>query len=154
MRWRALSEGHVFVKQNLEEGQLTVAEILELIENDTHIVDRILRYGEGLRGTRQYWIRCRGELLDMIKQIGSPEMIFFTFSAADMHWPELYNLMPNGENVVVEAETVQEAAKRRRKDLIDNPHIATWFFENRFKVFFEKVLIPKWELVDWWYRFE
>lgn len=128
MRQRALSEGRVFVKQNLEEGQLTMAEILELMENDTHIVDRIMRYGDGLRGTCQYWIRCRGELLDMIKQIGSQGIIFFTFSAANMHWPELHDLMPNGENVV-EAETVQEATKRRRKDLIDNPHIAAWFFE-------------------------
>ena len=97
-------------------------------------------------------MRRRNELLDMIRQLGSQGMIFFTFSAADMHWPDLHNLMPNGVNTI--RETVQEASKRRRKDLIDNPHIAAWFFEKRFKVFFEKVLIPKWELSDWWYRFE
>ena len=148
MRWRALAEGHVFVQQNLEEGQLTVAEILDLMENDNHIVDKVLHYGEGLRGTRQYWMCRRSELLDLIKQIGSQGMVFFTFSAADMHWPDLHHLMPNIENCS-DTETVQEAAKRRRKDIIDNPHIATWFFEKRFKVFFEKVLIPKWGLVDW-----
>src|SRR2546429_3592229 len=27
-------------------------------------------------------------------------------------------------------------------------------FEKRFKLFFEKVLVPKWNLEDWWYRFE
>ena len=37
-------------------------------------------------------------------------MIFFTFSAADTHWSDLHNLMPNGENSI-EAETVQEAAR-------------------------------------------
>ncbi len=98
-------------------------------------------------------MRHRAELLDLIKQIGSQGMVFFTFNAADMHWPDLHNFMPNIENSA-DTETVQEAVRRRRKDLIDNPHIATWFFEKRFKVFFEKVLISKWGLVDWWYRFE
>ena len=59
----------------------------------------------------------------MVKQIRSQGMIFFTFSTAEMHRPDLYNLMPNRENLV-EGETVQEAARRQRKDLIDNPHIA------------------------------
>ncbi len=54
MRWRALSEGRVFIKQNLEEGQLTVTEILNLIESDAQIVDKVLRSGEGLRDTCQY----------------------------------------------------------------------------------------------------
>jgi len=67
MRWRALSEGRVFVKQNLEKGQLTVSELLDLMKDDAHIVDKILRYGEGLRGTRQYWMRRRAELLDLVK---------------------------------------------------------------------------------------
>ena len=47
----------------------------------------------------------------MVKQIRSQGMIFFTFSTAEMHWPDLYNLMPNRENLV-EGETVQEAARR------------------------------------------
>src|SRR2546421_4217384 len=137
----------------LEEGQLTAGEILDLMQNNNHIADKVLRYGEGLRSTRQYWMRRRAELLDLIKQIGSQGMVFFTFSAADMHWPDLHNLMPNIENSL-DTETSQEATRRQHKDLIDNPHIAAWFFEKWFKVFFEKVLIPKWGLIDWWYRFE
>ena len=41
------------------------------MESDAHITDRVLRYGEGLHETCQYWMRCRAELSDMIKQIGS-----------------------------------------------------------------------------------
>ncbi|PKK68762.1 hypothetical protein RhiirC2_749620 [Rhizophagus irregularis] len=96
MRRRASSEGRVFVRQNLEKGQLTV--------DDTG------------------------------------------FNAKRYSHSKVYD--------VGLRETVQEAARRRRKDLINNLHIAAWFFEKRFKVFFEKVLIPKWGLVDWWYRFE
>ncbi|CAG8693782.1 19014_t:CDS:1 [Cetraspora pellucida] len=61
--------------------------------------------------------------------------------------------MPHGENPV-DGESEEEACKHRCQDLIDNPLIAAWFFEKRFKVFLEKVLIPKWKLEDWWYRFE
>ena len=35
------------------------------------------------------------ELSDMIKQIGHQGLMFFIFSAADFHWPELHYLMPN-----------------------------------------------------------
>ena len=88
----------------------------------------------------------------MIKQLGSQGMIFFTFSVADLHWPELHKLMPHDEDQIEESE--QNAAKRRRQDLINNPHIAAWFFENRFKSFLENMLIPKQNLKDWWYQFE
>jgi len=37
-------------------------------------------------GSRQFWMKRRSELLDMIKQIGHKGLLFFTFSAADFHW--------------------------------------------------------------------
>jgi hypothetical protein len=64
----------------------------------------------------------------MIKQIGSQGLIFFTFSAADLHWPDLHNLMPSSGNPA-EGETV---AKCNHQNIIDNPHIAVWFFSKRF----------------------
>jgi hypothetical protein len=30
----------------------------------------------------------------MIRQIGHNGLLFFTFSVADFHWPELHELMP------------------------------------------------------------
>ena len=145
MRWRALDEGKIYVKQKLNEGQLDVSDIKEMISNgDKHLADRIMRYGEGLRGTRQFWKARRQELSDMIKQIGHQGLIFFTFSAADFHWPELHKLM----------EQEGESAKVRQKNIIDNPHIATWFFNKRFDEFFQDVLKPLWNIEDWWYRYE
>ena len=86
MRWRALQEGSVFVKQNLNEDQLEVTDIQEMINNgDKHLADRIMRYREGLRGSRQFWIARCYELIDMIKQIGHQGLIFFMFSAADFY---------------------------------------------------------------------
>ena len=147
LRWRALQEGRVYVKQHLNEGQLDVSDIQEMIGNgDNQLADRIMRYGEGLRGSRQFWMARRYELTDMIKQIGHQGLIFFTFSAADFHWPELHQLMPDVEG--------SDSENQRVKNIINNPHIATWFFNKRFETFFHDVLIPRWNLSDYWFRFE
>ena len=55
-----------------------------------------MHFGTTLRGTRSYWEKCRAELSDLLHQIGTPT-IFFTLSAADMHWPDLHALMPRTE---------------------------------------------------------
>ena len=57
----------------------------------------------------------------MIKQIGYQGLLFFTFSAADLHWPELHKLMP--EDRYSDDESI--LAKKRQQNLIKNPHIAT-----------------------------
>ena len=116
---------------------MDVSDIQEMITNgNKQIADRIMRYGEGLRGTRQFWMARRYELTDMIKQIGHQGLIFFTFSAADLHWPELHKLMQDEGHSREETE----AAKQRQKNLIENPHMASWFFSKRFEIFFHEVL--------------
>ena len=150
MRWRALQEGHIYVKQNLKDGTIDVTDIQEMISNgDKNLADQIMRYGVGLRRTRQFWMARRHELTDIIKQIGHQGLIFFTFSAADLHWPELHKLMANNDQVEED-----DSAKQRQQNIIENPHIATWFFNKRFENFLNDVLILQWELEDWWYRFE
>ena len=57
----------------------------------------------------------------MIKQIGSQGLIFFIFSAADLHWPELHKLIPSNGNF-------ENLAECHHQNIIDNPHIADWFF--------------------------
>ena len=52
MRWRALQEGKVYVKQNLNDKQIDVKDIQEMISNgDKNLADKIMRYGEGIRGS-------------------------------------------------------------------------------------------------------
>ncbi|CAG8668017.1 15339_t:CDS:2 [Cetraspora pellucida] len=40
------------------------------------------------------------------------------------------------------------------KNVIDNPHIAAWFFNKHFETFFNDVLKQQWDLEDWWYQYE
>ncbi|PKY47626.1 hypothetical protein RhiirA4_544091 [Rhizophagus irregularis] len=60
MRRRASSEGRVFVRQNLEKGQLIVDDTGFNAKRYSH--SKVLRYDEGLRGTIQYWIHRKAEL--------------------------------------------------------------------------------------------
>src|SRR4051794_34370653 len=83
----------------------------------------------------------------MIKQVGSQGLVFFTFSAADLHWPELHKLMSSSGSSA--EETVNN-----HQNIVDNPHIANWFFNKRFEIFFNDVLKLQWGLEDWWYKFE
>ena len=92
----------------------------------------------------------RNKLSDLIKQIGHQGLIFFTFSAADLHWPELHKLMPDDGN----SGEGSTSAKQRQQNLVDNPHIAAWFFNRRFECFFHDVLKQQWNLEDYWYCFE
>ncbi|GBB88230.1 hypothetical protein RclHR1_14780007 [Rhizophagus clarus] len=137
----ALQERKAYVQQNLSEKHLDISDIQEMISNgDKQLADRIMRYRESLQGTRQFWIARRGELLDIIKQIGHRGLIFFTFSAADFHWPNLHRLMPDDEDA--------------QSRVINNPHIAAWFFTKRFESFFNNMLKEKWDLEDWWFQYE
>ncbi|KAK3917121.1 Serine--pyruvate aminotransferase, mitochondrial [Frankliniella fusca] len=52
--------------------------------------------GSRLRTTKSYWNSRCGELLDMVQQIGDPT-VFFTLSAADYYWPNLFR--PLGKDV-------------------------------------------------------
>jgi len=47
-----------------------------------------------------------------------------------------------------------DSTERRQRNIIENPHIAAWFFNKRFDIFLKDVLIPKWDLEDYWYRYE
>jgi len=58
--------------------------------------NHVLYYASSLRGTRQYWMRQRSQLISMVDTLGMPT-IFFTHSAADFHWPELAQLFGSFE---------------------------------------------------------
>ncbi len=69
----------------------------------------------------------------MIKQLRLEGLIFFTFSATDLHWPELHRLMPSNDNC-------ETSAKCHNQNIVNNPYITVWFFYKRFEIFFNDVL--------------
>ena len=88
----------------------------------------------------------------MVEQLKAPTF-FFTLSAADLQWPELYRLL-DPENNYPSFENESAENRRRSKLLNENPLIVAWFFNLRDKFFVEEVLFPHFVVLDWWFRIE
>ena len=92
-----------------------------------------MRFGFSLRGTREYWLKCRSELRDMITQLGCPSL-FFTLSEADIKWPELDNLMP-----IHSHSRSSNEHSMKIENVIQCPHIVATFMHHRFNIFERKL---------------
>ena len=99
-RKRLLQQSAIFLKQNPEESHLTIDELRDMASNDTSgaFMSRLSRYVSNVTGSSAYWYKVREDLKAIIACKGAPT-IFFTFSSADMHWPELHMLLnPSSPN--------------------------------------------------------
>ena len=128
------------------------AYLRELVETgDTEQLSSLIaRAANEVPGTRPFWTERRNQLESIVWNIDCPH-IFFTFSAADMQWPDLHQHMPPSGSI--QAQTGPETYRARNEDLSNNPHIATAWLKKRFDIFFE-VIKKKFNITDHWYRFE
>jgi hypothetical protein len=117
------------------------------------LAQRIARRGAVLPGARPFWSDASRKLKAQIRDpdCKSPHL-FFTVSAADIQWPDLHEHMPAHPGAPPENE--QEAYRKRMANLNENPAIAAYYFQKRWKVFFEEVVGPQLNVVDHWWRFE
>ena len=144
-RERTLQQSGIFLRQNPGEAHLTLDELRQTAaaNNSNALISKISRYVANITGSNAYWYKVREDLKAIITTVGTPTL-FFTFSSADMHWPDLHVLFGN-EN---------STSEERRQAVINNPHIVDWFFTQRLQSFVKhwlyKTLDAKWH----WYRFE
>jgi hypothetical protein len=144
-RKRTLQQSGIFLKQNPGEAHLTIDELREMVasDNTNAFMSKISRYVANLAGSNAYWYKVREDLKAIVTTAGTPTF-FFTFSSADMHWPDLHKLFGT------ENGTIEE----KRQAVINNPHLVDWFFTQRLESFIKhwlyKTLDAKWH----WYRFE
>lgn len=146
-RWDALNCGNVYVRQNRLEG-VSAEDMLETINDPNHdLAASIMYYGTNLRGTRAYWRQRCSELIQMVRQLGTPT-IFFTLSAADYHWPDLFRILsPDTDPNLLD--------ERQRSTLMhENPSTVAWFFQKRCDIFMKKFMTRFFPVKDFWYRFE
>jgi len=141
MRHRALQTGRIYVRQNPEDGHLTVDELRELVEhNNQTLSNRVLHFGATLRGTRQFRQKQRTCLTAMIDTLGLPTL---TLSAADLQWPELANLLDIDE---------PHNSTARAKAVVENPCLTDWFFYNRVIKFMDMFFIAILKANNYWLR--
>ena len=117
--------------------------------NANLFMSKVLIYVGNIAGTSSYWNRVREELKAIITNVGAPTL-FFTFSSADIHWPELHDLFKADTN----CETGNSASDVRRQSVINSPHVVDWFFMQRLESFVKHWLYDtlgaKWH----WFRYE
>ena len=97
MRHRSQATAAIFVKRNLADTlPATVSALRTQLSQmpNSRVIDHAMRFGSALCGILSFWNKRRGELCDMITQLGSPTF-FFTLNATDTKWHDLHMLMPS-----------------------------------------------------------
>lgn len=137
----------------LKRDELPDIEELQEMVNDpnSHLEDIIFRKAASLRGTRPYWVAASSELEAMVKDLNG-QTLFFTASAADLQWADLYKHMPEAGRRKDLSE--KERNKLNSRLLQENPHITAEYLDRRWRLFMETVLMPKFGVLDYWYRYE
>ena len=149
-RKRILQQTGMFLKQNPGEAHLTAEELRQMAaSNNTSVfISKISRYLSNITGSDAYWQKAKEELKAVIAHAGAPTF-FFTFSSADMHWPELHALFGNQVG-----DTDTNLPGNKRQNVINNPHITDWFFTQRLESFIKYWLYNSLNAEWHWYRFE
>ena len=92
-RRHSLQQGSIFFKQNPVESHLTTDELCDKASNNisSGFMSKLSRYASNITGSAAY---CHNVSEDFWKQLSIRRVFlqFFTFSAADMYWPELHSL--------------------------------------------------------------
>jgi ATP-dependent DNA helicase PIF1 len=144
-----------FVNKNKEDHPTTIDDLRAAFEGDTPegrtLLNSLCRAAFSITGTRPYWLARRNELESYVDALGCPDL-FMTFSAADYHWDDLMRLFPYYEEW--RAAVPDEKVKLGRRMLLDNLHVASWHYVQRFQAFMRCVLMPKFCVKDWWNRYE
>lgn len=155
MRQQARSSSKFYVSKH-HRSPLTKDDLKEALADPDKpeaqaILNRISRFAGAIKGTRPFWYRRRRECESFAHCLGVPST-FITLSPADLHWQSLYRHMPEYEDWKAVDEQARMAKSRRL--LRENPHIAAWHFHSRNKLFRKIVLAKKFNLADFWYRYE
>ena len=125
-RKRTLQQSTIFVKQNRSEAHLTIEDLRNMtMNNSSSFMSELSRYVANITGSNAYWYRIREDLKAIIACKEAPT-IFFTFSSADMQWPELHSLFDENSGDLNH--------EQRRKNVIDNPHLVDCFLQNVLKI--------------------
>ena len=132
-RQRILQQSNIFLKQNPGESHLTIEELKDMACNNSSFVfvSKLSRYVGNITGSSPYWHRVREDLKAIIEHKHAPT-IFFTFSSADMHWPELHSLFSQ--------QPLSLSNEDRRQNVINNPNLVDWFFTKRLESFLKHLL--------------
>ncbi len=141
----------------LHDGRTLNAKLLTNKDEVKHLLksDDGFRFLQPVRGTPPYWQKTMRDLFATIRQIGCPNF-FFTFSCADLRWPEVIETIMRQQGKVV--KTSEMSWSERCEALRSNPVTAVRMFDHRIKAFIRDVIYspaqPLGKVTDHFYRVE
>lgn len=131
-------------KHNANDHKITAAQVrnkegLErLIQSDS-----VFRDLPKLRTSPDYYDKLKKSVFAMIRQLGTPTW-FFTFSCADLHWPELISALCQTVDgkVVTEEEAMHLSVADRNRLIAVDPVTCSRYYKHRFEAF-RKIVMEK-----------
>ena len=147
-RKRAIQQTSIFLKQNPDESHLTVEELqveMACNHNSSTFMSKLSRYVANITGSSAYWYKVKEDLKAIITT-KSALTILFTFSSADLFWPELHSLFSSSVDNVSKED--------KRKNVIHNAHLVDRFFTKCLESFLKYWLYDTLDAEWHWYRYE
>ena len=139
IREQALNATH-FLCRRLNKNGLSLDKLNNLINGSRgdQVLNKIIQHVRKLKGTRPYWKQKRNKLTAYAKNIKSGSL-FFTLSAANLYWHNLYSYIP----LFNEYKAADKAQRYRiaSQNLNNNPYIAAYWLHRRFNLFRKHMLI-------------
>ncbi|XP_057840719.2 uncharacterized protein LOC131050534 [Cryptomeria japonica] len=151
MHHRSQATASVFFHKQLDDSMpTTISNLCHRLKDlpDDKLADQLMRFSLPNRGTKPFWNQRRGELIDMVIQIGCPTL-FFTLSAPDTKWPDLHDIMPS-----TTPTNPYATARWRLQNIVQNPHLTAMYMHHRFTAFGEEVLEKLLGANDYWYEWQ
>lgn len=115
----------VFFQQSPRQAYLTLKELRNMV-NEKKSQLFMTKICSTHRWKLCIMVQITKDLKSIIAYRGPPT-IFFTLSAADMHWPELHQLSSSNINDL--------NSKERGMNVINNPNLVDWFFTKSVEQF-------------------
>ena len=132
-----LSSGRTLQGHKITAGQLQNPAVLEqLVRNE-----QANKFLKNVRGSPAYWQDQLYDVLAMLQKLGIPTW-FLTFSAADLHWPEMVQAVAaQFGRKLSEKDVLKMSIADRSRYLCQNPITGVQMFQHRIEAFFSEYLL-------------
>ena len=138
-RERGVNQGvYASTKTGCKLGRMSAKQVLEGVKANDETVERDLCMAfASLKGSQEYWSRCKGDLYAMDENLG-PATFFVTLSCAEYQWVECEKYL---REVNADLEGVEKMS--RQQLIVKDPVSVSEFFERRFMGMLNEVIAPK-----------